>query len=278
MPKLKKILISITICVFSLTISAQTNTTLQTLQNQYQACLDRGQNMLGCSKTFYLQMDSLLNIYYKKLRSSCDSSQKENLQDEQLEWLGKRDKYFNQNHQQTKKEAKKDGYDGGQDEQMIIIDKNAMFVKERVFELNTANSKNYSPENYKVNPNGFYTLDSKTEIKNGDTYGYFGDIKVKAIANNKVVVRLFVCKGAPSYNSGTIADTLFLKNNKAIYKNAEFDSSCRVIFSFFRQGITVDEFTDNYNFGCGFGHAVIADGFFRRKSNKTPTTKDLTDD
>ena len=153
-----------------------------------------------------------------------------------------------------------------------------MFVKQRLIELLNSSALNYSADKYKVNPTGLYSLDNKTTIKNDETYGYFGNIGVKAISKSKVVVRLFICKGAPSYNSGSFTDTLEIKNNKAIYRNAEFDSSCKIIFSFYRQGIKVEEFTDNYNSGCGFGHAVVADGFFKKKSSKIPTAKELTDE
>lgn len=91
--------------------------------------------MLGCTERFYFQMDSLLNVLYKKLRSKCDSIQKENLKDEQLQWISKRDKQFRENQKQVHKEAKEKGYDGWEIETMILIDKNAMFVKERVIEL-----------------------------------------------------------------------------------------------------------------------------------------------
>jgi uncharacterized protein YecT (DUF1311 family) len=139
--------------------------TIDSLQTQYQLCLDKGQNMLGCSKVFYYQMDSLLNLRYKQLRLTCDSIQKENLKDEQLEWLSKRDKQFLKNQKQTNKEAKKEGYDVGQDEKMVLTDTNAMYVKQRVIELLNSSSLNYSADKYKVNPTGFYSLDNKTTIK-----------------------------------------------------------------------------------------------------------------
>ena len=105
--------------------------------------------MLGCSERFYFQMDSLLNIQYKKLRSKCDSVQKINLKDDQIKWLAVRDKQFKYNKQQVNKEAKESGYDGGQDEKMILTDKNAMFVKDRVVELLNKTLDNYSTDKYK---------------------------------------------------------------------------------------------------------------------------------
>ncbi len=252
--------------------------TIDSLETQYKLCLDKEQNVIDCSKLFYYQMDSLLNFRYKKLRLTCDSIQKENLKDEQLEWLTKRDKQFIKNLKQTNNETQKQGHNGGQDERIIFTNTSAMFIKLRVIELLNASSINYSADKYKVNPTGLYALDNKTKIKNGETYGYFGEIAAKKISENKIVIKLFVCMGAPSYNSGVIADTLEIKNNRAIYRNSELDSSCKIVFTFLRQGIKVEEFTDNFNINCGFGRAVVADGFFKKKSNKVPTIKELRDE
>ena len=85
------------------------------------------------------------------------------------------------------------------------------------------------------------------------------------------------------WNSTAIKNLIFIEpihsmNNKAIYKNSDFNSSCKIIFSFFRQGIRVEEFADDYNSSCGFGHSVVVEGFFKKKSNKIPTIKELTDE
>jgi len=273
-----KLILPLIILTFScLTGFAQTLKTIDSLETQHQTCLDKGEYMLGCSKTFYSQMDSLLNVQYKKLRSKCDSIQKEYLKDEQLEWLSNRDKQFSQTQKQVNKEAKKNGYDGGQDETMILTDKNAMFVKQRVIELIKATPNNYSANNYKINSTGYYSLNNKTEKKNGDTYGNFGDIEIKQINNNQIKIRLFACKGAPSYNSGTLTDTLIISNNKAIY-TTEDDPSCKIVFTFYRQGIMVEQFAEDPNFACGFGHAVDAYGYYRKKSSKVPTDKELNDE
>lgn len=105
--------------------------------------------MLGCANTFFSQMDSLLNAQYKKLRSNCDSVQKLNLKDDQLKWLDVREKQFKFNKYQVHKEAKENGYNGGQDETMILTDKNATFVKDRVIELIKKTPDNYSAGKYK---------------------------------------------------------------------------------------------------------------------------------
>jgi hypothetical protein len=121
-----------------------------------------------------------------------------------------------------------------------------------------------------IDPTGTYQLDNKTKRKNGEIYGYFGKIQVKKITVNKIVMTFEVNKGAPSYNSGSFVDTLSYYNNMATYKTPEVDSTCKVTFVFSKNGVTVTEETANYNFGCGFGHAVIADGFYKKVSSKVP--------
>lgn len=142
MTNYKRIIFSFVVTFCCLTGFAQTRETINELEQRYQTCLDKGDYMLGCSQTFYNQMDSLLNVRYKKLRSLCDDKQKKLLKNEQLEWLSKRDKQFIIN----KKQVSKEGYGGGRDEEMSLIDRNTDYVKQRVIELIDS-----SPDKYKVN-------------------------------------------------------------------------------------------------------------------------------
>lgn len=149
MTNLKSKFLTITFGFFCLTGYSQTLNTINNLEREYQKCLDKGQFMLGCANTFYSQIDSLLNLQYKKLRSNCDIVQKVNLKNDQLKWLAVRDKQFQFNKQQVQKEAKANGYKGGQDEIMVLTDKNAIFVKERVIELINKKPEDYSADKYK---------------------------------------------------------------------------------------------------------------------------------
>jgi uncharacterized protein YecT (DUF1311 family) len=111
---------------------AQTQTQLNFLNNKYQACLDKGTNMLRCSNLYYKQMDSLLNVVYNRLRIPMNPSEKTLLKNEQLKWLKTREAYF-------KKVDKENGIGGkeyvGTDFQMIAIDEKAQFVRKRIEEL-----------------------------------------------------------------------------------------------------------------------------------------------
>ena len=149
MTKLKLSFLIILFISNCLTAFSQTEKTIDSLERQHQTCLDKGEYMLGCSKKFYFQIDSLLNIQYKKLREKCDNTQKANLKDDQIKWLAARDKQFKYNRQHVHKEAKESGFEGGQDEIMILTDKNSMFVRDRVVELLNKLPNNYSANKYK---------------------------------------------------------------------------------------------------------------------------------
>ncbi|MBC7439911.1 MAG: hypothetical protein H7250_08005 [Flavobacterium sp.] len=130
-----------------------------------------------------------------------------------------------------------------------------------------------------LNPTGKYKLNSKTTKKKGDTYGYFGDIKVIALGKDKILISFYVCKGAPSYNSGSFIDTLAYKNNVAIYKgDPEADPSCNMRMEFSRKGVDVELKSDNPNFACGFGHAVDSQGFYNRIIGQIPKKNEILND
>ncbi len=125
-------------CIF-LSGNAQAEKIINRLETQYQSCLDKGEYMLGCTKNFYFQMDSMLNVVYLKLHSTLSTSQKAKLKIEQKAWLLKRDIYF----KMTLKEFETKNQDispsgpafGAQNDAMFMYDDNAKFVKDRVLVL-----------------------------------------------------------------------------------------------------------------------------------------------
>jgi len=136
--KLKTIILfQIFFCFFITSAFSQTKQTIESLENKYQACLDKGQNMLGCANTFYAQVDSLLNLQYRNLLGQMGAAGSVRFKKEQRKWLTDRDKHFVLLKQQVYKEAVDNGFDGGQDEQMIVAERKAMYVKQRVVELLT---------------------------------------------------------------------------------------------------------------------------------------------
>lgn len=129
-----------------------------------------------------------------------------------------------------------------------------------------------------LNPTGTYKLGNYDVDSDKDLNEYFGEIQVQRLNNKSILMTFIINKGAPSYNSGSFIDTLDFQNNKALYITPEMDRSCRITFSFTNKGVDVKEQTDDFNSGCGFGHAVVADGFFKKISSKKPELRDpLTD-
>lgn len=130
---------------------------------------------------------------------------------------------------------------------------------------------NKSRQAKNIDPTGTYSLVGKTETKNGDTYGYFGEIQIKKIGEDKAAISFFVNKGAPSYNMGGFVDTLTFANNKATYKGLDNTTDCKIEFTFSENGITVVEDEGSV---CGFGHGVSANGFFEKTSSTEPILED----
>lgn len=110
--------------------NSQTLKTIEKIETSYQNCLDKGDNMKVCSVEYYKKADSLLNVAYKKLKLKLSIEEQSRLKAEQLEWIKKRDKYFQKVYSETKKEG--DFIEGSNDFDMIVIDKKAEFVFERV--------------------------------------------------------------------------------------------------------------------------------------------------
>ncbi|MEI6853620.1 MAG: hypothetical protein WCL06_12285 [Bacteroidota bacterium] len=128
-------------------------------------------------------------------------------------------------------------------------------------------------QNKGVNPTGTYILDNKAIVIEKETYGYAGLIQVKTLSENKILMTFTINKGAPSYNSGSFVDTLSYLNNQAIFTIPESDASCQITFMFTESGVTVKEKAKDLNTACGFGHAVVADGFFKKVSSLVPVLR-----
>lgn len=128
-------------------------------------------------------------------------------------------------------------------------------------------------------PTGSYELDSKVVTRDDETFGYFGEIQVKQISQNLIIITFYINKGAPSYNSGSFVDTLEIQNNIAEYINDE-DIACKITFKFEKDGINVIQEVEELISFCGeFGYGVNVDGYFKRISSEVPILKDpITDE
>lgn len=113
--------------------NSQTLETVYKMKSSYQNCLNKGGDMRNCAVVYYNQSDSLLNVVYKNLKTKISSKEQSKLKKEQLEWLKKRNQYFDKVYSDTKKEG--NFREGSSDFDMIILDQEAAFVFGRVKEL-----------------------------------------------------------------------------------------------------------------------------------------------
>lgn len=96
-----------------------------------QNCIDMGtNNFVDCENTFYKQMDSILNIVYKQLKTQMDTNQFSIVKKEQILWLKRRNSFF-------KSQDSEIGKSGGgvEADKALAIHKEALFVKDRIEEL-----------------------------------------------------------------------------------------------------------------------------------------------
>ena len=112
--------------------SAQITSDINKIKEDYQNCLDHADLMVGCSYDYYNKADSLLNVVYYKIRIKLNPTQKNTFKKEQMQWLKKRDSYF-----KKVRRTETNSNEGflGNDLKMIIADKQAEFVFERIEEL-----------------------------------------------------------------------------------------------------------------------------------------------
>jgi len=130
-----------------------------------------------------------------------------------------------------------------------------------------------SIQKHTFDPTGTYSFGIIPSEGQDPVIGYTGQIQVVKLSGEKIVMTFVVNKGAPSYNSGSFVDTLSYSNAMAIFTIPEFDPSCAITFEFDSNGVEVDEKTDNFNSGCGFGSSVVAKGYFKKISIEQPVLK-----
>ncbi|QGK74561.1 lysozyme inhibitor LprI family protein [Flavobacterium sp. SLB02] len=113
--------------------NAQTMETVNKVKTSYQSCLNNGSGMKNCAIEYYNQSDSLLNVVYKNLKLKLSSKEQSKLKKEQLDWIKKRDLYFEKVYSDTKKEGH--FIEGSSDFDMVVFDEKANYVFARVKEL-----------------------------------------------------------------------------------------------------------------------------------------------
>ena len=108
-------------------------TTVDSLELRYQQCLGEGNNMYNCALQYYTQMDSLVNAVYRQLYTKLDNNRRESLQVSQQLWVEKKDAYFR--NIEIRAEKKRPLTLPGLNDDMIVTDNKAEYLKSRVIEL-----------------------------------------------------------------------------------------------------------------------------------------------
>jgi uncharacterized protein YecT (DUF1311 family) len=91
--KAKRIIV-IGLCFISTKGFSQSVKDLDILDSISQTCADTAQNVLACEFLHYKQMDSILNVVYKKVKASNTIQDFDKIKNDQKAWLITRDKEF----------------------------------------------------------------------------------------------------------------------------------------------------------------------------------------
>lgn len=79
--------------------------------------------------------------------------------------------------------------------------------------------------------------------------------------------QLQLSRGAPSFNMGFLEGALAIEDGRATWRSD--DGACAIAFAFAREAVVLEQERGS-DADCGFGHAVRADGTYRRTSRKKP--------
>lgn len=134
---MKHIFLCIPLCIlFNLTFAQTSKTAVDSLEKRYQQCLSEGKSAYNCALQYYSAMDSLLDAVYRQLYSKLDNNRRELLQVSQEQWVEKKEAYFK--NIDLRVEKKRPMTLAGLDDDMIVTDNKAAYLKTRVIELLTS--------------------------------------------------------------------------------------------------------------------------------------------
>jgi len=114
-----------------------------------------------------------------------------------------------------------------------------------------------------LDPSGSYVWETRGfDLDSATFIGPGGGITIERLEDGRHAVDLSVCRGWPSYNLGELQDTVVFAGDSAILRTP-FDSVCAITVRCSGERLVVTQRPDE-DMACGFGHAVFADGTYRR--------------
>ncbi len=135
---MKRLILCLPLCI-CLNVFAQTSkSAVDSLEKRYQQCLSEGKSNFNCALQYYTQMDSLLHSVYTELYDNLDNNRRQTLQISQQQWEEKKETYFKDIDLRVEK--KRPLTLSGLDDDMIVTDNKAAFLRTRVVELLGKNS------------------------------------------------------------------------------------------------------------------------------------------
>jgi len=97
-----------------------------------------------------------------------------------------------------------------------------------------------------------------------------GMVIVYPESDSTILFYIDICRGEPSYNLGALYGRITLKGGQGVFytKYDYSNTGCKWQFSFLNDTLKIS--TIDYQYECGFGNGVVADGNYSRKSCVIP--------
>jgi len=130
---MKRLLLCLPLCICMNVFAQTSKSAVDSLEKQYVRCLSEGKSNYNCALQYYSEMDSLLKTVYRELYDKVDNNRRQTLQISQSQWEEKRQVYFREIDLRVEK--KRPQTLAGLDDDMIVTDNKATFLKTRVIEL-----------------------------------------------------------------------------------------------------------------------------------------------
>lgn len=124
-----------------------------------------------------------------------------------------------------------------------------------------------------INPTGTYILKGAT--RNNTIISNSGELRVRLLDSQTVAISLYLNKGYPGYESGSLLDTLHYEDNKVVYTPGS-DSSCSIYFTFGRKSVEIFQTLTDPHSGCGFHIGVLKAAVYQKISSDIPVIQDLS--
>ena len=121
-----------------------------------------------------------------------------------------------------------------------------------------------------LDPSGSYNMETRGfELEGGVFVGRLGGLNVQLIGTDSIAIALSVNRGWPSYNMGSLEDTIPYDGYKASCYTME-DSACTITLEFSMEAIHVEQYQPDLSQSCGFGSGVYVNGVYRKKHANRP--------